>query len=849
MMSRLARLLRRIGPFAVLGAFLVALGALHGALGQFHYHEIREELARLPAWRIWAALALTLASHLLLPGYDHLSLQQLKISLAPRRVAFASLVASAISSGLGFPLLTGEALRYRLYAGWGLSALQIGALIVLNGAAYALGGLVLAGGLALRDPLPTNSMGSIWPLLGALALLLPIAYLALAGWRRRPLRVLGASLELPTLPIALGQLGVSLLSWVVAAAVAFVLLPSHPALPFDRFLQIFILAQAVGLLSHVPQGLVVFETMVLTLIDAQVPVPAVLAGLLVYRAIFYLLPLVVSLVAVSVSELRRRGFGDRAGEVWQRFAPALLPQLLAGMTFLGGLLLLASGATPAIASRLHWLEKLLPLGLIETSHFLGSIVGLLLIFLARGLARRIDSAHAITLGLLAVGAVASLGKGGDFEEAIVLAGMLALLLPCRYLFTRKGSLLHEPFTARWFLGLGLAIAGTTWLGLFAYKHVTYSDELFWQFSLHGDAPRFLRASVGVAVLALLLSLVSLLSPRPEPFHVASEEELERARGIARGAPESFAQLVLTGDKALLFSESGRSFLMYGIAGRTWVAFRDPIGEASERAELAWRFRELADRAGGWTVFQEVAAANLPLYLDLGLALLKAGEEARVPLRDFGLDGGARASLRHSHHRAVRDGLSFRVVPREEVPTLLPTLRRISDLWLEQKDTREKRFSLGFFEPRYLADCPIALVESGGEAVGFANLWLSGQGEELSIDLMRFVPEAGRGVMDFLFVELMLWGRAQGFAWFNLGLAPLSGLEPHAYAPAWNRVGALVFRHGEHFYNFEGLRNYKAKFDPRWEPRYFALPGGLRLPQVLGDVATLTAGGWRGLIGK
>lgn len=115
--------------------------------------------------------------------------------------------------------------------------------------------------------------------------------------------------------------------------------------------------------------------------------------------------------------------------------------------------------------------------------------------------------------------------------------------------------------------------------------------------------------------------------------------------------------------------------------------------------------------------------------------------------------------------------------------------------------------------------------------------------------MRFGADAPRGAMDYLFVELMLWGKSQGYKWFNLGMAPLSGLEQHPLAPAWHRIGSFVFRHGEHFYNFEGLKNYKAKFDPVWAPKYLMSPGGLALPRILTDVSVLIAGGVKELISK
>jgi phosphatidylglycerol lysyltransferase len=99
-------------------------------------------------------------------------------------------------------------------------------------------------------------------------------------------------------------------------------------------------------------------------------------------------------------------------------------------------------------------------------------------------------------------------------------------------------------------------------------------------------------------------------------------------------------------------------------------------------------------------------------------------------------------------------------------------------------------------------------------------------------------------MEVLIVHLMEWGKQQGYHWFTLGMAPLSGFEPSPVAPVWNRIGAFLYEHGEAVYNFQGLRAYKEKFNPTWEPRYLAYPGGLRLPRILADVSALVAGGYR-----
>jgi phosphatidylglycerol lysyltransferase len=113
---------------------------------------------------------------------------------------------------------------------------------------------------------------------------------------------------------------------------------------------------------------------------------------------------------------------------------------------------------------------------------------------------------------------------------------------------------------------------------------------------------------------------------------------------------------------------------------------------------------------------------------------------------------------------------------------------------------------------------------------------------MAVDLMRYSDAAPKGVIDFLLVECMLWGKEQKFEWFNLGMAPLSGLEEHALAPTWHKLGRMVQRYGETFYPFEGLRKYKEKFLPVWRPRYLAAAGKFAVAGALLDVTTLISGG-------
>jgi phosphatidylglycerol lysyltransferase len=642
---------------------------------------------------------------------------------------------------------------------------------------------------------------------------------------------------------------VGCIDWVFASAVAYVLLPPAASIHVLAFVAVFLLAQVAGLVSHIPGGVGVFEGVVLILLKGQAPAAALVGSLLVYRVVYYVLPFLVAVLTLAAYELRaRRAAVAAVARTARAWLPELAPRAVAGLTFTAGTILVFSGTLPAEHGRLAFLVDLVPLSVIEASHFLGSLVGMLLLLLAWGLARRLDAAAHLAMGLLGAGMVFSLLKGIDYEEAVVSGVVLVALLATRRHFDRRASLIHEPFAAGWIVAVGTVLVAAAWLGLFLYRHVPYRSEMWWQFALHGDAPRFLRATVGVLVTVGAVGLARLLRPaRPMPV-IPTEEELDAVIPIVTGSSRTYASLAFLGDKALLFDDARSAFIMYATSGRSWIAMGDPVGPEHTFGDLVWRFRELADEHGGLTVFYQVGPETLPLYLDLGLRPLKLGEEARVPLTAFSLEGGGRKGLRRTKRQVEKEGCSFAVQPASDIARLLPDLQAISDHWLATKQTREKGFSLGRFDPAYLRRFPVAIVRQEGRVVAFANVWTAGR-DELAPDIMRFEPSAPDGVMEYLFTELMLWGAAEGFAWFNLGVAPLSGMEARALAPLWHRLNALMYRHGEHFYNFQGLRQYKEKFDPEWSPRYLAAPGGIALPRVLTDVSSLIAGGLVGLVAR
>lgn len=842
--------LRRFGGPALSVLMLgLALWALYRLAGEVSYHQVGEYMHRLRRGRIGQAIVLTMLGYAVMPLYDLFALKSIDRKLPTPRVALISFISYAFSNTLGMAMLVSGSIRYRFYIQSGLSTMDVAKVVVFCTISFWLGLFAITGVTLLLVPIPLGlPLSHQRLLLGMLLCAIPLLWLIGGAVFRRPIKLWRWKVQLPSLAVGLRQVFVGALDWGLAAAVLYALMPDSLALHFGSFLAIFALAQIAGLISHVPGGLGVFEAVMLAGFGAtgnQALSAPILGALAAYRGVYYLLPLCAATVAVVIREAR----GLRQATLLTPWFNGILPPFFAGLTLVSGAVLLFSGATAVLPGRLELLSDLLPLPVLEVSHFLASVIGMSLLILARGLQRRLDAAYWLTLVLLVAGAVASLLKGIDYEEAGLLMLLAVALAPAHRLFYRRASMFDMSFSFGWVLACATVLGCTAWLVLFSYQHVEYRNDLWWQFSFyHGNAPRALRALVGATGVAFLFALTTLIRSaraRPTP---PNEIELARALPLIKQFTSAQAHLALMGDKSLLFDPENKAFIMYGIAGRSWVAMGDPVGlDDRARQELVWTFRERCERAGGWPVFYQVNPVDLDLYLEVGMSLLKVGEEARVRLAQFNLDGKSKKVLRNTVNKLTREGLRLQIVPADELPSLLPRLKNISDAWLRDKRVREKGFSLGAFEERYLLRTPMAIVWQDDKPVAFANLFLCESLEEASVDLMRYLPDTPPGLMDYLFVELMQWSKAQGYRWFNLGMAPLSGLQSRRLAPLWNRFGALIFGRGERFYNFQGLHRYKDKFDPEWEPRYLAAPGGIALPVVLTNVASLISGGLSGVV--
>ncbi|MFJ1337210.1 bifunctional lysylphosphatidylglycerol flippase/synthetase MprF [Pseudomonas caricapapayae] len=852
--DRLSHYRQPIGLAVTLLLFTIALIACRHLLSELDIYALHDSLLSVPPSALAGAFLATVAGFIILLGYEWSASRYAGVQLPPQALITGGFSAFAIGNAIGLSLLSGGSVRYRLYARQGVGAAEVARMTLF--ASLSLGcALPPLAALATLSNLPAAATALHLP--QALLASIAVAVLGLAGllvyglYRRRLpeqpqadnllVRLGRRTLRLPGARLTLLQLLITALDVAAAATVLYLLLPEAP--PFGAFLLVYLLALAAGVLSHVPGGVGVFEAILLAAFADQLGAAPLAAALLLYRLIYVVLPLLLACVLLLASEARRFIVARQAIKV----ASGLAAPVLAVLVFLSGVVLLFSGATPEIDGRLEHLGFLIPHRLIDASHFGASLIGVLCLLLAQGLRRRLSAAWMLTTILLLVGALLSLLKGFDWEEATILTFTACLLALFRRAFYRPSRLLELPFSPVYLAASTCVLGASIWLLLFAYQDVPYSHQLWWQFTLDADAPRGLRSALGSAVLLVVVALTWLLRTARPVIHLPNAEELQRASRILQASDQPDGGLALTGDKALLFHPDDDAFLMYAHRGRSLVALYDPIGPAHKRAEMIWQFRDLCDVHHARPVFYQVRAENLPFYMDIGLTAIKLGEEARVDLKRFDLDakGKEMKDLRYTWNRGSRDGLSLEVHEPGQAP--LEELKVISDAWLSGKNVREKGFSLGRFSPEYLQHFRIAIIRFEGRPVAFANLLETHSRELASLDLMRAHPQAPKLTMEFMMIGLIQHYKQQGYTRFSLGMVPLSGLQPRRGAPLTQRLGSMVFQRGEQLYNFQGLRRFKDKFQPDWEPRYMAVPAGLDPLVALADTAALIAGGLTGLV--
>ncbi len=668
--------------------------------------------------------------------------------------------------------------------------------------------------------------------------------------RRLPARLVSIAREMCQHNLRAPQLGVALgWSLLVDALGAAMLFACLRAIGVPASASVAAGGYAVGtlflMLAPVFQGIGIVEvSMTVALQRLGVHPAAALGATLLYRLCEVWLPLILGLAAQPAVA--------RPGRWLLVHWPAMVTAITGGLTVLSVL-------SPVIPHRFNRIEQYWPLALHDLSRTVTLIIGFSLLMLSFNLWRRKRAAWimaVVILGALLAASITHPHQGIVAAFAAVNLGVLAIN--------------HRRFRVR--SDIPTVRRGLEQLALSLLIALAYGSLGFWlldrrAFGLNftlGDAVRrtlalyagwgsagltprtryaawFLDSFPILGALALTYALYAVARPV-----VWRRQTLPAERARAQALIERYGRSALDffkywPDKYFFFSSDGRGVIAFRESGGAAVALGDPAAADDEafRAVLA-QFLDFCD-ANGWSpAFHQVPPAHLDTYRAAGLSALKIGEDAIVDLASFRLQGGAMKSLRGAVNRFDREGNQIIMLDPPLPDSVLAELREVSADWLSLDGRRERGFTLGQWDDAYVRQCRvIAARDAEGMIQAFANLIPDGVPGEATIDLMRHRRQAPRGVMDVLFVRLMERLRDEGFQAFSLGMAPFAEVGSAPDAPVKERVLRLLFEHANRWFSYRGLYAYKAKFQPRWEPRYLVYGSEASLLKIALAIVRLT----------
>ena len=308
--QKIASRLGRSTISAAISLLVLATAAfvLYELLRDADFHKVAAALKAQPIQKIATAGAFVVAGYITLTFYDLFALHTIGRHKVPYAVAaLASFTSSTIGHGLGAAVLTGGLIRFRIYSGWGLTVVDIAKIAFVTGMTFWLGNAFLLGGATAYAPEAASAVDHLpsWinRAIGLAGLAAIACYLLWLTPRRRAVGHAGWRIVLPSLRFTLVQIGIGALDLSLVTMAMYILLPPTPAVGFVTVLVIFLTATLLGTVSHAPGGLGVIElTMLVGL--AQFQREELLAALLMFRALYFVLPLLLATISLGLRELR-----------------------------------------------------------------------------------------------------------------------------------------------------------------------------------------------------------------------------------------------------------------------------------------------------------------------------------------------------------------------------------------------------------------------------------------------------------------------------------------------------------------------------------------------------------------
>lgn len=590
---------------------------------------------------------------------------------------------------------------------------------------------------------------------------------------------------------------------------------------FSTLIPIFLISSCAGIISMIPGGIGSFDLVFLWGTQSVgIADEKVLFLLVLYRLGYFVIPFLIS------SILFIKGYWNRWNLLWDDLPNVIFQKishmLLTILIFISGIVLLLSASVPGIFSRLEITREFLSLPIMNVSHQLSVAAGFILLGLSRGIKNKVKRTYQLTIFVLSSAAIFSLIKAFDYEEAIFLLIVTWLLIASKRQFYR------DRYVLTWRIALFdlVAVIIITAMYIFiGYLNLPISKihipiELR-DYIITDSWDLFYSAIIGL-LIACFIFYTGYVIRAPKTMRmlrsIDQENKIKNHLTLYKGT--EFSHLIFLHDKFVHWNSKDTVLFSYQIYEDKIVMLGNPVGQEADFSSAIEEFLELADRNGYTPVFYEIDSKFLPSLHEQGFNFFKLGEEAFVDLKNFTLAGKKMKGYRALKNKFDREEYRVEVLSPPYSSELMNELKEVSTKWLEGR--LEKGFSLGFFDESYLNKSNIAALMGKEGIIGFASLMpMYDNGERISVDLMRFKPGAPSGTMDFIFISLFEWAKEKGYSLFNIGMSPLSNVGQSKYSFLSEKVAAQLFLHGQYFYHFKGLKNFKLKYADFWESKFLA----------------------------
>ena len=301
------RLLTVLPTLIGLGLLVGAVFVLQREFRHLKWADITSALTAISYSALGVALGWTILAYAILTLYDRVGTIYAGQKLSYLRVAFSSFCATTLAHNLGVAALSGAAVRYRLYAQWGLSPVAIGKVVAFCAFTYGLGALPLGGAILIWEPSAIPFFGDRLPTLalygiGAAFWAASIGYVALNHFLPA-IRLFGHEIALPGTRLAIIQIALASADVAVTSAIFYALLPAAAGLTFSRFLGIYLASYSAGMMASLPGGIGVFDTAILLGLEPYLDTATIVSGIVVFRLYYYLIPLFIAGPAFAGHEL------------------------------------------------------------------------------------------------------------------------------------------------------------------------------------------------------------------------------------------------------------------------------------------------------------------------------------------------------------------------------------------------------------------------------------------------------------------------------------------------------------------------------------------------------------------